>query len=119
MMLSGDTKANSNLFDRHENRALEPRFFSFHELAGLGHPNDPLSAIRSKCLECCGGSPGEVRKCGIYKCALWPMRMKYNPFHAKSKHSQNKEIAPAAYKQTEAVEISKQKEISANVYTKS
>jgi hypothetical protein len=35
----------------------------------IGH--QPMSigkAIREKCLDCCGGSVGEVRKCTVTKC---------------------------------------------------
>ncbi len=31
-------------------------------------------AIRKKCLECCGGSPREVRLCAITDCPLWSYR---------------------------------------------
>jgi hypothetical protein len=34
-----------------------------------------LKAIRAKCLDCCGGSSAEVRKCTATACALWPMRI--------------------------------------------
>ena len=86
-----------NAADKGNSQGLEPRFLSFNELDGLGHPKDPSSAIRAKCLDCCCGSMGEVRKCVVYRCPLWPMRMGSNPFHAKSKHSQDKEKAPSAW----------------------
>jgi hypothetical protein len=42
-------------------------------------------AIRYKCLDCSGGSPAEIRGCGIQKCPLWPFRMgKNRPFDEKS-----------------------------------
>jgi hypothetical protein len=41
-------------------------------------------AIRAKCLDCCGGSPAEVRKCVSVKCALWPMRMGKFPAHLRA-----------------------------------
>lgn len=40
----------------------------------------PLRAIRAKCLECCGGSPKEVRLCSDESCALHPFRKGQNPF---------------------------------------
>ena len=98
--------------DRHENQGLEPRYLSFNELNELGHPQDTMGAIRAKCLDCCCGSKGEVRKCTVYRCSLWPMRMGSNPFHAKSKHSQNKNEAPAVFTQTGTSEISTSKEIT-------
>jgi hypothetical protein len=33
-----------------------------------------MKAIRFKCLECAGFQSGEVRKCHIEDCALWPFR---------------------------------------------
>ncbi|PTN32442.1 hypothetical protein [Desulfonatronum sp. SC1] len=41
---------------------------------------NPLKAIRAKCLECCGGSPKEVRLCPDISCALHPFRTGTNPF---------------------------------------
>ncbi|WP_031388135.1 hypothetical protein [Desulfonatronum thiodismutans] len=41
---------------------------------------NPLKAIRAKCLECCGGSPKEVRLCPDFSCALHPFRTGTNPF---------------------------------------
>jgi hypothetical protein len=39
----------------------------------------PLRAIRAKCLDCSAGSPGEVRKCHIEDCPLFPFRFGHNP----------------------------------------
>ncbi len=39
-------------------------------------------AIRAKCLDCCGDSPAEVRRCGAVDCALWPFRMGTDPWRA-------------------------------------
>ena len=39
----------------------------------------PIKAIRSKCLDCSGGQPGEVRLCPIEACPLWPYRMGRRP----------------------------------------
>jgi len=35
----------------------------------------PLAAIRAKCLECVAGQEGEVRRCLITACPLFPNRM--------------------------------------------
>ena len=43
-------------------------------------PITPLRAIRLKCVDCCAGSKGEVRKCVATSCSLWPLRMGSNPF---------------------------------------
>ena len=39
----------------------------------------PLKAMRMKCLECCCGSPAQVRDCHISDCALWPYRFGVRP----------------------------------------
>lgn len=39
----------------------------------------PIKAIRAKCIDCCGGSLGEVRKCVAVDCPLWPLRMGCTP----------------------------------------
>ena len=48
---------------------------------------NPLKAIREKCLDCCCGNAAEVRKCVADDCALWPYRMQTNPFRKKRKLS--------------------------------
>ena len=44
---------------------------------------NPLKAIREKCIDCCCGNTAEVRKCVAVDCALWPFRMSTNPFRKK------------------------------------
>jgi hypothetical protein len=44
---------------------------------------NPLKAIREKCLDCCCANAAEVRKCVAVDCALWPFRMGANPFRSK------------------------------------
>ena len=48
---------------------------------------NPLKAIREKCLDCCCGNAAEVRKCVAVDCALWPFRMGTNPFRKKGELS--------------------------------
>ena len=45
---------------------------------------NPLKAIRGKCLDCCCGSATEVRKCMSVDCPSWPFRMGTNPFRKRS-----------------------------------
>jgi hypothetical protein len=40
----------------------------------------PLKAARSKCLDCCNGSPNEVKLCPAEDCPLHPFRFGKNPF---------------------------------------
>jgi len=51
-----------------------------------------LKVIREKCLDCCGGSASEVRKCVCVSCPLWPYRMNKNPFRRR-------DMAPAQKRQ--------------------
>jgi len=39
----------------------------------------PIKAIRTKCLDCSGGQPSEVRRCDINDCPLLPYRFGKNP----------------------------------------
>jgi hypothetical protein len=61
----------------------DPRRMSPAELRTLGHERkSPMQAIREHCLDCCGGSPQEVRLCPAVRCAKWPFRMGVNPWRA-------------------------------------
>ena len=54
-----------------------------HALRVLGHqPGPVLKAIRTKCLDCSGGMPSEVRDCLVRNCALFPFRFGKNPWRA-------------------------------------
>lgn len=39
----------------------------------------PMKAIRKNCLDCSGGSVGEVRECVITDCPLYNFRLGKNP----------------------------------------
>ena len=39
----------------------------------------PIKAIRAHCLDCSGQQPGEVRKCAVETCTLYPYRMGHRP----------------------------------------
>jgi hypothetical protein len=95
--------------DRGEKIGKVPRKIPMQDLNDLDHPRTPLTALRATCLQCCQGSKGEVRKCVVYKCPAWPMRMGHNPFHGQSPITQKK--TPDAFDgRSEAFEISRQKE---------
>lgn len=40
-------------------------------------------AIRLKCLDCCCGSPNEVKLCSVEKCPLHPFRFGTDPYRTK------------------------------------
>jgi len=56
--------------------------YLYGEAARLAKASDlpPLKAIRANCLDCSGGSPAEVKLCGITDCPLRPYRLGRNPF---------------------------------------
>jgi hypothetical protein len=61
----------------------DPRRMTTDELRAMGHePKSPMQAIREHCLDCCAGSPNEVRLCTAVKCAKWPFRMGSSPWRA-------------------------------------
>jgi hypothetical protein len=41
--------------------------------------SEVLHAIRSKCLDCSGYQPSEVRLCPVTRCALWQFRFGGDP----------------------------------------
>jgi hypothetical protein len=54
------------------------------ELRAAGHVRMPvLRTIRAKCLDCCCGSPSDVRACIITSYALWRYRIGSNSWRAK------------------------------------
>jgi hypothetical protein len=82
--------------ERHDFLEISP--FQSDEGEQIGkHPNEvpsqtlclkfraqnPLKAIREKCLDCCCGNAAEVRKCVAVDCPMWPFRMDTNPFRKK------------------------------------
>lgn len=44
---------------------------------------NPVKAIRQKCLDCSGWSYTEVEQCPLTECALYPFRFGKNPFRTK------------------------------------
>jgi len=96
--------------DRGQKIGKIPRNISLRDLNDLDHPRTPLKAIRSKCLDCCQGSKSEVRKCVVYKCPLFVMRMGSNPLHGKPLTPQEK--TPDAFDgESEVLKISRSEEI--------
>jgi hypothetical protein len=61
----------------------DPRTMTRGELRAMGHePMPVLAAMRARCIDCCAGSPDEVRRCTAVKCGAWPFRMGTNPWRA-------------------------------------
>jgi hypothetical protein len=67
----------------------DPRRMTSVELEAMGHTRlSPIDAIRAKCLDCCGGSPSEVRLCVAVTCPNWPFRTGKNPWRAPPSEAQ-------------------------------
>ncbi len=75
---------NPNTTSRGYNIGKLPSTIPVSNLLALGQPTRPTKAIRAKCIDCCGGSNSEVRKCTAVDCPLWSMRMGKNPFYGQS-----------------------------------
>jgi hypothetical protein len=72
----------------------DPRKCTKDEMIAWGHvPAPVLSVIREKCLDCCEGTPSEVRRCVAITCALWPYRMNHNPMRDKREMSEEEREA--------------------------
>jgi hypothetical protein len=67
----------------------DPRRMTPDELRRMGHePKSPLRALRDHCLDCCAGSPIEVRQCMMRSCPSWPYRMGTNPWRPPASEAQ-------------------------------
>ena len=49
---------------------------------------NPVKVIREKCLDCCCGSPNEVKLCTAVNCPLHPWRMGKNPYRKPPSEAQ-------------------------------
>lgn len=57
---------------------------------------NPVKAIRAFCLECCGGSPAEVRERTSSNCPLKPFRLGRNPYRSKREMTEEQKEAARA-----------------------
>lgn len=58
----------------------------------------PVKAIRAKCLDCSGGSPGEVAQCVIHTCPLFAYRFGKRPvFGPTPSPAQNRVFGEVAH----------------------
>ena len=61
----------------------DPRDVPSEILSRYHREQNPLKALRARCLDCCCGNASEVRKCVSVECPSWPFRMWVNPFRQK------------------------------------
>lgn len=69
----------------------DPRQMTQEELRELGfEPLSVLQALRERCVDCCAGSPAEVRRCVSVNCPSWPFRMGFNPWRERRQLSEER-----------------------------
>ena len=59
----------------------------------------PMKAIRANCLDCCNGSPKDVKECDVKNCDLYAYRFGKNPFSKRKMSDKQKEAASKRFKQ--------------------
>lgn len=47
--------------------------------AAMSKKSSPLRQVREHCLDCCGGSPKEVKYCALTDCPIWDYRFGCKP----------------------------------------
>ena len=77
-------------FERDEGALIgkDPRKVDPAILARKFSAQNPLKALRARCLDCVCGQPLEIRKCTATDCPSWPFRMNSNPFRRKPQLSE-------------------------------
>jgi hypothetical protein len=73
----------------------DPRQVSSEILSLYHRAQNPLKALRARCLDCCCGNASEVRKCTAVECPSWPFRMGTNPFRQKRVLTPEQKLAMA------------------------
>ena len=54
----------------------------------MAYLQNPVKAIRAKCLECSCGSQEDVKQCPVTQCALYPFRFGKNPYRTKREYTE-------------------------------
>lgn len=54
----------------------------------MANLQNPVKAIRAKCLDCCCDSATEVKECQIESCPLHPFRFGKNPYRSHREMSE-------------------------------
>lgn len=92
----------TSVYDGGQMIGRDPRDLTVEDFTAAQVELRPVAdAIRAKCIDCCNGSVGEVRKCTAVKCPLWPMRMGVFPRALRKAVSSGKEFKGAAVKQAD------------------
>lgn len=60
----------------------------------MANLQNPVKAIRAKCLDCCVQQINEVKDCPAQDCPLWPFRFGKNPYrHSRPRTEAEKQAA--------------------------
>lgn len=62
----------------------------------MANLQNPVKAIRAKCLDCCCNQINEVKECPVQNCAIWPFRLGKNPYRAKTTMAEEQKQAAVA-----------------------
>ena len=78
-------------------------------MIAIANLQNPVKAIRAKCLDCCCDQAEEVKMCPSENCPLYPFRLGKNPYRMKREMSDEQRekmkavLAAAREKQKEGV----------------
>lgn len=61
----------------------------------MANLHNPVKAIRAKCMRCTCDQPGEIDKCPIVDCPLYPFRYGKNPYRTKREMSEEERVRRA------------------------
>ena len=59
----------------------------------------PLKAIKAFCIECCGDSYNEMKRCPATNCKLYPFRFGKNPYLKKEMTEEQRKAASERMKE--------------------
>ena len=87
LKIEGGVPLNDNdapILNRKELASKPVEKITSNEWDAIGHTKKPsLRVIRLRCIDCCAGNYGEVKKCEAIECPSWPYRTGKNPFRQK------------------------------------
>lgn len=61
----------------------------------MANLQNPVKAIRAKCLDCCGQQANEVKMCPAQDCPLYPFRFGKNPYRKRELTPEQKAVMGA------------------------
>ena len=61
----------------------------------MANLQNPVKAIRAKCLDCCGQQANEAKMCPAQDCPLYPFRFGKNPYRKRELTPEQKAVMGA------------------------